>query len=93
MSVLRSARWLLPLVAGVVLLGIGVRRLGLPYENGRHFDETTGTVAHLQTAETLVVVGAVLCAVGLVVLVATLVRSRRAQARSTPSHSSTADPP
>lgn len=69
--------WLAPILAGAAILVVGVRRLGLPYENGRSFDETTGTVAHAQTAEVLVAVGAVLIAVGAIGLVWARVRARR----------------
>lgn len=77
MPAVRRALWLVPLAVGGVLLAVGVQRLGLPYENGRFFDPETGAVAHVQTAETLLIAGAVLCVVGLALLARSVASRRR----------------
>jgi hypothetical protein len=45
---------------GLGLLGWGVLRHRLPYENDRYFDPQTAVVYHQQTAEAYLVVGVAL---------------------------------
>lgn len=51
-------------LTGLSLLGLGLSRLRLPYEEGRYFDPATATVYHLQAAEFYVSMGALTGAMG-----------------------------
>ena len=74
---------LLPLAAGVGLLGLALARYRLPYEDGRYFDPQTEVVYHLQTAELFLVIAIVLILAGMGVAAAGFhflrVRDRRAK--------------
>lgn len=55
---------LVPLVSGFALLGLGLARYRLPYENERYFDPQTQTVYHLQAAQVYLIAGIALSVVG-----------------------------
>jgi hypothetical protein len=48
------------LVIGLVVLGFGMIRYRLPYENGRYFDSQTQVVYHLEAGEVYLGAGALL---------------------------------
>jgi hypothetical protein len=56
---------LVPLVSGLALLGLGLARYRLPYENERYFDPQTQTVYHLQAAQVYLMSGISLSVIGL----------------------------
>jgi predicted alpha/beta-hydrolase family hydrolase len=75
---------LVPVVAGLGLLGFAVARYRLPYENQRYFDPRTETVYHFETAEVLLIAAIVLIVAGLAIAgsTAAFLRSRERREKS-----------
>ena len=61
---------LVALLPGLALLGLGLSRYRLPYENDRYFDAEHSVVYHLQAAHVYTILGVGLTLVGVVVAVA-----------------------